>query len=51
MGKQSLSRMGAHINGYKCIQIELSRGYDVSAFHEDLRNLYAIAGVSIVREK
>lgn len=45
MGKQSLSRLGAHINGYRCVQIELSRGYDLAAFHEDLRKLYTLAGV------
>lgn len=45
MGKQSLSRLGAHINGYKCMQIELSRGYDVNNFHDDLRRLYWMAGV------
>lgn len=45
MGKQSLSRLGAHINGYRCVQIELSRGYDLGAFHEDLRKLYTLAGV------
>lgn len=44
MGKQSLSRIGAHINGYKCIQLELCRGYDRSNFHEDLRKLYFNAG-------
>lgn len=45
MGKQSLCRLGAHINGYQCVQIELTRGYDSAAFHEDLRNLYWLAGV------
>lgn len=45
MGKQSLSRLAAHINGYKCFEIELSRGYDQSNFHEDLRKLYWMAGV------
>lgn len=45
MGKQSLSQLGAHINGYKCAQIELCRGYDRGNFHEDLRKLYFDAGV------
>lgn len=31
--------------GYTCFQIELSRGYDYSAFHEDLKKLYDMAGV------
>ena len=37
--------MAAHINGCKCFQIELSRGYDYSAFHDDLKKLYEQAGV------
>jgi len=38
-------RLGSHICGYKCFQIELSRGYDYSAFHDDLKKLYDMAGV------
>ncbi|XP_055256564.1 dynein axonemal heavy chain 6 [Moschus berezovskii] len=44
-GKQSLTRLAAHICGYKCLQIELSRGYNYDSFHEDLRKLYKLAGV------
>ncbi|XP_075463117.1 dynein axonemal heavy chain 6 isoform X2 [Ascaphus truei] len=44
-GKQSLTRLAAHICGYKCFQIELSRGYNYDYFHEDLRKLYKMAGV------
>eukprot|EP00731_Ephydatia_muelleri_P001617 Em0001g1617a len=44
-GKQSLTRLAAHMCGYKCFQIELSRGYDYTAFHEDLKKLYKMAGV------
>ncbi|VDM03485.1 unnamed protein product [Schistocephalus solidus] len=33
------------MNGYECFQIELSRGYDYSAFHDDLKKLYFKAGV------
>ncbi|KAK2499642.1 hypothetical protein MC885_013750 [Smutsia gigantea] len=44
-GKQSLSRLAAHICGYKCLQIELSRGYNYGSFHDDLRKLYKLAGV------
>ncbi|XP_055643505.1 dynein axonemal heavy chain 6 [Toxorhynchites rutilus septentrionalis] len=45
MGKQSLSRLAAHINGYQCSQIALRRGYDHTSFHEDLRKIYWVAGV------
>ncbi|GCB71828.1 hypothetical protein scyTo_0001714 [Scyliorhinus torazame] len=44
-GKQSLTRLAAHICNYKCFQIELSRGYNYDSFHEDLRKLYKLAGV------
>ncbi|CAH8607094.1 unnamed protein product [Heterobilharzia americana] len=44
-GKQSLTRLAAHINEYKCFQIELNRGYDYSSFHDDLKSLYFSAGV------
>ncbi|XP_051560675.1 dynein axonemal heavy chain 6 [Myxocyprinus asiaticus] len=44
-GKQSLTRLAAHICGYRCFQIELSRGYSYESFHEDLRKLYKMAGV------
>ncbi|XP_015279206.1 PREDICTED: dynein heavy chain 6, axonemal [Gekko japonicus] len=44
-GKQSLTRLASHICGYKCFQIELSRGYNYDTFHEDLRKLYKMAGV------
>nr|XP_019611948.1 PREDICTED: dynein heavy chain 6, axonemal [Rhinolophus sinicus] len=44
-GKQSLTRLAAHICGYRCLQIELSRGYNYDSFHEDLRKLYKQAGV------
>ncbi|XP_064233934.1 dynein axonemal heavy chain 6 isoform X11 [Aotus nancymaae] len=44
-GKQSLTRLAAHICGYKCLQIELSRGYNYNSFQEDLRKLYKMAGI------
>lgn len=46
MGKQSLTRLAAHVNEYQCMQIELKRNYDINGFHEDLRIIYRHAGVS-----
>lgn len=46
MGKQSLTKLAAHVNEYKCMQIELKRNYDINGFHEDLRIIYRQAGVS-----
>ncbi|XP_030378328.1 dynein heavy chain 6, axonemal [Scaptodrosophila lebanonensis] len=45
MGKQSLTKLAAHVNEYNCWQIEMRRNYDMNAFHEDLRVLYRIAGI------
>ncbi|XP_076584320.1 dynein axonemal heavy chain 6 [Chaetodon auriga] len=44
-GKQSLTRLAAHMCGYRCFEIELNRGYNYDSFHEDLRKLYTMAGV------
>ncbi|XP_041838798.1 dynein heavy chain 6, axonemal [Melanotaenia boesemani] len=44
-GKQSLTRLAAHMCGYRCFEIELCRGYNYDSFHEDLRRLYKMAGV------
>ena len=38
-------RLACHMSGYLCFQIELTRGYDYSAFREDLKKLYNSAGV------
>ena len=46
MGKQSLSRLASHLNGYQCVQIELNRQYDHSSFHDDLRKYYISAGIN-----
>ncbi|XP_074097467.1 dynein heavy chain at 16F [Cotesia typhae] len=44
MGKQSLSKLASHLNGYPCWQIEISRGYDINSWHTDLRNFYSKPG-------
>lgn len=46
MGKQSLTRLAAHINNYQIMQIELSRGYDYQSFRDDLRKFYWNTGVA-----
>ncbi|CAL7933549.1 unnamed protein product [Xylocopa violacea] len=40
MGKQSLTKLASHLNGYKCYQIEVTRTYDKNSWHEDLRRFY-----------
>ncbi|KAG7486149.1 dynein heavy chain 6, axonemal [Solea senegalensis] len=44
-GKKSLTRLAAHMCGYRCFEIELSRGYNYDSFHEDLRRLCKMAGL------
>ena len=39
------NRLACHMSNYRCIQIELTRGYDYAAFREDLKQLYRCAGV------
>ena len=36
-GKQSLTRMACALSGSKCFQIELTRGYGLNEFREDLK--------------
>ena len=43
-GKQSLTRMACVMGGFKCIQIEITRGYGHTEFREDLKQLYLHAG-------
>jgi dynein heavy chain len=44
-GRQSLTRLAAYILEYEVFQIEISRHYRQTEFREDLRKLYATAGV------
>jgi dynein heavy chain len=44
-GKQSLTRLAASMNAYECIQLEITRGYGVNEFHEDLKTLMIKAGL------
>ena len=43
-GKQSLSRLAAHICGYRVVQITISGGYGVGDLKEDLKAMYGAAG-------
>jgi len=44
-GKQSLTRLAAFMSDYKCISIELTRGYGNNEFREDIKKLFMVAGV------
>ncbi|XP_043248669.1 dynein axonemal heavy chain 6 [Colletes gigas] len=46
MGKQSLTKLASHLNGYKCYQIEVTRTYDRNSWHEDLRRFYFEPGAN-----
>ena len=43
-GKQCLTRLACHICEYQCLQIELTRGYNYSSFHDDLKKVYMSSG-------
>lgn len=46
-GKQSLTRFACFMAEYHCFQIEVSRGYGLPEFREDVKKLYKIAGVQV----
>lgn len=47
-GRQSLTRLSAFIAGYKCVSIEITRGYGSSEFHDDLKSVLMTAGAENV---
>ena len=44
-GRQSMTRMASSMADYKCIQIEIRKGYGSPDFHDDLRECLKVAGV------
>ncbi|KAJ3181585.1 Dynein heavy chain 7, axonemal [Gaertneriomyces sp. JEL0708] len=43
-GRQSLSRMAAYLAEYDVFQVEISRNYNVQAWHDDLKKVFRSAG-------
>jgi dynein heavy chain len=43
-GRQSLTRLAAFMAGYKCVSIEITRGYSVDDWHEAIKALLQTAG-------
>ena len=39
-GRKSLSRLATYVAEQKCFSIEISKGYRITEFREDLKSLY-----------
>jgi len=44
-GRQSLAKLTAYLSDYQLFQVEITRQYKKTEFHEDLRKLYNLTGV------
>ncbi|KAI6649612.1 Dynein heavy chain 1, axonemal [Oopsacas minuta] len=44
-GRQSLTRLASHINGYACVQIEMSRLYGVKEWREAVKSVLMRSGI------
>ncbi|XP_025097584.1 dynein heavy chain 1, axonemal-like [Pomacea canaliculata] len=44
-GRQSLTRLSAHVMEYDCFQIELSKNYGINEWKDDLRKVMMKAGI------
>ncbi|XP_076467002.1 dynein axonemal heavy chain 1-like [Babylonia areolata] len=47
-GRQSLTRLSAHVSEFDCFQIELSKNYGITDWRDDLKTLMMKAGVEAV---
>ena len=44
-GRQSLTRLAAHLSDYECFQIELAKNYGVTEWREDIKSVMLKAGL------
>jgi dynein heavy chain len=44
-GRQSLAKLASYINGYDCIQIEVTKSYNMTEFKRNLKDILKICGL------